>query len=354
MPAAALDIPTHAVARDPLPFEAGDELAGNLVQVLHQKRERLARRLLRREHLDDAVADQQVVSVAVDRGVGDEVVQVRVVREPGGVHDGRFVVHELAEEPERLALLKACRAKVADLDLETLSLVVQRPDGSIEFRINELQRSIGREPGAESLARPFPQAAKPSAALNDVRCLVEDDQVEREIVEIVATVIQVRRAALNRLIRDRLVAGSGDERRDGPLQEVLIDAAMLVEKTKAGLEPVGQRLTLRMRQSFVVDASNAVDNADVAGFRQKRRLVDESPECQQAVDAAGVLVVAENAAKPHHGTTSMSTRSCFPGSYRLRAFDEASRMRSISGSRAVAHRANPYSPPDISSPARNE
>ena len=153
VPAAALDIPTHPVARDPLPFEAGDELAGNLVQVLHQKRERLARRLLRREHLDDAVADQQVVAVAVDGGVGDEVVQVRVVREPGGVDDGRFVVHELAEEPEGLALLKARRAKVADLHLETLSLVVQRPDGSIEFRINELQRSIGRQPGAESLAR---------------------------------------------------------------------------------------------------------------------------------------------------------------------------------------------------------
>ena len=40
--------------------------------------------------------------------------------------------------------------------------------------------------------------------------------------------------------------------------------------------------------------------------------------------------------------------------YRLRAFDEASRIRSISGSRAVAHRANPYNPPAISSPARNE
>ena len=106
----------------------------------------------------------------------------------------------------------------------------------------------------------------------------------------------------------------GDERRDGPLEQVLIDAAVLVEKTKAGLEPVGQRLTLRMRQPFVVDASNAVDHADVAGLRQERGVVDESPERQQAVDAAGVLVVAEDAAKPHHGTTSMSTRSCFPGS----------------------------------------
>ena len=109
VPAAALDISTHPVARNSLPFEAGDELARNLVQVLQQERERLARRLLHREHLDDAVADQQVVSVAVDGGIRDEVVQVRVVREPRGVHHGRVVVHELAKEAERLGLLQARR-----------------------------------------------------------------------------------------------------------------------------------------------------------------------------------------------------------------------------------------------------
>ena len=50
-------------------------------------------------------------------------------------------------------------------------------------------------------------------------------------------VIEVRRAALNRLISDRLVAGSRDEGRDRPLQQVLIDAAMLIEKT----EPASNR-----------------------------------------------------------------------------------------------------------------
>ena len=100
VPAAALDIPPHPVAGDALPLEAGDELAGDLVQVLQQERERLARRLLHREHLDDAVADQEVVAVAVDGGIRDEVVQVRVVREPGGIDHGWRVVHQLAEEAE--------------------------------------------------------------------------------------------------------------------------------------------------------------------------------------------------------------------------------------------------------------
>ena len=66
VPAAALDVSPHPVARDALPFEAGDELAGNLVEVLQEERERLARRLLHRQHLDRAVADQQMVAVAVD------------------------------------------------------------------------------------------------------------------------------------------------------------------------------------------------------------------------------------------------------------------------------------------------
>ncbi len=66
VPAAALDVPPHPVAGNALPFEAGNELAGDLIQVLQQERERLARRLLHRQHLDDTVTDQEVIAVTVD------------------------------------------------------------------------------------------------------------------------------------------------------------------------------------------------------------------------------------------------------------------------------------------------
>ena len=98
----------------------------------------------------------------------------------------------------------------------------------------------------------------------------------------------------------------------------------------------------------------AADDPDMAGLCQEGRLVDEPPQGQKAIHTPGVVIVAEDAADAHHGVTSTSTRSCFAGSYRLRAFDEASRILSISGSRAVAHRAKPYNPPAMSSPARNE
>jgi len=132
------------------------------------------------------------------------------------------------------------------------------------------------------------------------------------------------------------------------------DAAVLVEQAEACFEAVNECVPLRMRQSLVINASEVIYKPDVTSLRQEGPVVHESPKREEPVDAAGVLVVAEDAADPHHGATSISTRSCFPGSYRLRAFDEASRIRSISGSRAVAHRANPYNPPAMSSPARNE
>ena len=109
VPAAALDIPPHPIAGDALPLEAGDELAGDLVQVLQQKRERLARRLLHRQHLDDAVADQEVIAVAVDGRIRDEVVEVRVVREPRGIDHCRRVVHQLGRSRRPPSRVRAGR-----------------------------------------------------------------------------------------------------------------------------------------------------------------------------------------------------------------------------------------------------
>ena len=44
-----------------------------------------------------------------------------------------------------------------------------------------------------------------------------------------------------------------------------------------------------------VDASQAAGDANVARFRQKRCVIDEAPERNEAVDAAGVFVVPKDA-----------------------------------------------------------
>ena len=47
--------------------DLSDELARDLVEVLQQERKRLARRLLHRQDCDEAVANHQMVAVAIDR-----------------------------------------------------------------------------------------------------------------------------------------------------------------------------------------------------------------------------------------------------------------------------------------------
>lgn len=65
--------------------------------------------------------------------------------------------------------------------------------------------------------------------------------------------------------------------------------------------------------------------------RTRSKDVDKAPERDEAVDAAGVFVIAKNALDAQHDTTSTSNGSCFPGSYRRRVFDEAIRIRNMFG-----------------------
>src|SRR5581483_11618077 len=105
---------------------------------------------------------------------------------------------------------------------------------------------------------------------------------------------------------------------------------------------------------LVVDTLQAEDNADVSSLRQERVVVDKSPQREQAIHAAGVLVVAEDSADSQHERTSTSNRVCLIASYRDRNRAEERRIRSICGSCRVAHNAKTYNAANINSPARNE
>ena len=76
----------------------------------------------------------KVVAMAIDRRVGNEIIEMRVVRRPSGLYDGRRVVHELPEEAERICLGEPSGSEIADLYLEALRLVLQCTDCTIKFR----------------------------------------------------------------------------------------------------------------------------------------------------------------------------------------------------------------------------
>ena len=70
---------------------------------------------------------------------------------------------------------------------------------------------------------------------------------------------------------------------------------MLVKQSERCLQAVNDGGALGVSQAFVVDASQPVGNANVARLRHERRVIDEAPERNQAVDAAGVFVVPKDA-----------------------------------------------------------
>src|SRR5688572_10014641 len=150
MPPSGLEVPPHAVARNPLPFQARDQIAWNLIEVPQKESERVARRLLHREHLNETVPDEQVIPVAFDGRIRDEVIEVRVVGESRSRNG--VVVDKLPEEAECVALSEAAKTEFTRLDLERIGLVVESADRANELDFEQPDRLLVREPRPESLA----------------------------------------------------------------------------------------------------------------------------------------------------------------------------------------------------------
>lgn len=78
--------------------------------------------------------------------------------------------------------------------------------------------------------------------------------------------------------------------------------------------PVDDVPTLRRVEALRVDSCQAAHDADVPRLREKRAVVDETPEGNEAVQASGVFVVSEDAPNRQHDRTVMSTGTCLAGS----------------------------------------
>ena len=162
MPATCLEIAPHAIVPKALPLEARDELARHGVEVFEHVRERRARWLLHREHLDARFADLEMRAKALQRRVGDEEVEVGVVGQARGLGDCGVVVHEASKESERLVLGEAHGADgVGQVHLERPRLLMQLRDGARHVFFQQRDDGTGREPGAQRRAWTAPRALDP-------------------------------------------------------------------------------------------------------------------------------------------------------------------------------------------------
>ena len=79
--------------------------------------------------------------MAVERAVGDEVVEVRVVLERRARRQARRVVHEAPEELKGVGLVQPRRSHaVGELHLEGVGLLVQMRDRAVEVGFDERER----------------------------------------------------------------------------------------------------------------------------------------------------------------------------------------------------------------------
>ena len=163
----------------------------------------------------------------------------------------------------------------------------------------------------------------------------------RELVQFWPSVVQIGCPPIQCFLRNGLRAERCDEWIDRPLDQVLIQAAPLVQLPKGRLHAMGESPALCLREAVHIHTAEAVHETDVTGLRHERLAIDEAPQRKQRVDATRIAVVAQDAREPYHRTTSTSNRSCFPGSYRRRLPEDAMTMRSMSGSWLVAQSEKP-------------
>ena len=135
-----------------------------------------------------------------------------------------------------------------------------------------------------------------------------------ELEQLVTPTIQIGCASVDGLVRHALPAGCRSDCRHLSLTEVLVDAAGLIQAAERRLVPMDNIAALCLVEALEVDPCQTVHNADVPCLREKRAVVDETPEGDQAVEASGVFVVAEDAPNSQHGRTVMCTGMCLAGS----------------------------------------
>ena len=146
-------------------------------------------------------------------------------------------------------------------------------------------------------------------------------------------------ALLDGLGGDRIRARRVRKPLDATFQDVLIQS--IPHQPEGRFEAMHHLAPLALVAAFVVHAPQPVDEADLAGLREKHVLIDETPDRKPAVEAVGFPVVAQNALQADHHLTSMRNGVCFAGSYRVRNREDDNITCRYLGSCASAHSAKP-------------
>ena len=218
--------------------------------------------------------------MALEVAVGDEVVDVGVVlqapcRRPGPACSSRGAGR--TERPPSCAAASAGRCPELHLEarlpsgVDCVTARSRSASTSASVALGDSHcRTAARGSVQRSRTRRSSRAARPKP-------FVDEHQVELEFEEVVAASVQVRRAPLDGLVDDRLTARRRHDRRHPTLRQVVIEATGLVQTAQRRLVAMDDVTALRVVETLEIDARQAIDDPQVAGFREERVVVHESP-----------------------------------------------------------------------------
>src|SRR5205823_664771 len=115
------------------------------------------------------------------------------------------------------------------------------------------------------------------------------------------------------------------------------------ERLERCLQPLHCVLLLGVVEAFVVHAGDAQDDAQIAAFGEKCRLVPEAVQIDVVAKCGCFFPWNDDFVETQHQSTSTRGMLCLPASYRLLYRSDFARMRRNAGSLFVTHwpKANP-------------
>src|ERR1700733_2169799 len=139
-----------------------------------------------------------------------------------------------------------------------------------------------------------------SDLLRGPESLEQDNVINRQGKERVGLAAKVGDAIFDRRIHDGVVI---ELVRDGfvvALEEILVDAVVLVEQLQGRFEAFCETVDRSGVETLVIDAADFEDDADLSALGEKNVRADEAVEIDPLAEGASLVVVFEDSAKPEH------------------------------------------------------
>src|ERR1039457_2540391 len=275
-----LDDAPHTVRGLRLPFHAGDEIARcPLNGRCDDGGQRIRGRQLHARGRAVVIADQQMIALGPDGGVGNDVIQPLAGLEVKLPRMGQVRIEQLPEEQRRAALVQKVEPQH----------VVERghkgPDGAGQ----DFDRAAGVV--VELLERPDRRETKPVRLLVS---FVENDEVNGDRREILGAAGERSHPALRESGGGVLLARSPRNGSVEAFDDVLIQPEALVESFQSAFQAAAVVIPVRFEAALRIEARHFQSYAEGPGFRLETRLVDKAQQLNLVMERASALVWVED------------------------------------------------------------